>query len=58
MRHVDYIAIPSNSSIELKPGSFHIMLIGLYENLSKNEEKEITLEFKKNGIIKKSLIVK
>ncbi len=29
MRHVDYLIIPSKSVVELKPGSFHIMLIGL-----------------------------
>lgn len=45
MRPVDSIEIKKNDSIELKPGSFHIMFIGLKAPLKKDEKKVITLFF-------------
>ena len=41
MRQVKSILIKANSSIELKPGSFHIMFIGLKSPLKKDEKKEL-----------------
>jgi len=51
MRHVDYLIIPHKSSIELKPGSFHIMLIGLNNDLYKDDSVKLTLSFKISGNI-------
>jgi len=42
MRRVDGIDIPANGVAELKPGGLHIMLIGLHEPLT--PDNEITLE--------------
>lgn len=49
MRHVDYLVIPSKSAVELKPGSFHIMLIGLKKDLVIGDSGKLTLEFKNAG---------
>lgn len=49
MRHVDYVIIPKKSSMELKPGSFHIMLIGLNSDLDNGDSGKITLRFSKAG---------
>lgn len=49
MRHVEYLVIPSRSIVELKPGSYHIMLIGLNKDLQKGELVKIKLYFKVNG---------
>lgn len=49
MRHVDYIVIPSKSIVELKPGSFHIMIIGLNKDLSLDQQVKIKLLFKVTG---------
>ena len=38
MREVPKIIIPAKGSTQLKPGSFHIMLIGLTKPLKLNEE--------------------
>lgn len=51
MRHVDYLIIPSKSFVELKPGSFHIMLIGLNKDLVKEDSGKIKLSFKNSGEI-------
>lgn len=58
MRHVDFIPIPANSSVKLKPGSFHVMLIGLNSDLKKGDNKKIDLLFKRNNSISISLEVK
>ena len=49
MRHVDYLIIPRKSEVELKPGSFHIMLIGLIKDLGIGDTGTLTLTFKNNG---------
>ena len=51
MRHVDYLVIPKNSVVELKPGSFHIMFIGLNEDLAIDQISKFNLFFRVNGEI-------
>lgn len=51
MYQVPKIDIKANSSTVLKPGGFHIMLIGLYKPLKVDENIELTLEFS-NGLTK------
>jgi copper(I)-binding protein len=51
MRHIDYLVIPKNSTVELKPGSFHIMFIGLNKDLAIDENISLKLFFKVNGEI-------
>ena len=58
MREVGQIIIPAKSTFELKPGSFHIMLIGLKEDIKKDDKGEITLFFKLAGEVKVKLQVK
>lgn len=58
MRHVDYLIIPSKSIVELKPGGFHIMLIGLNKDLQKGESGKVNLHFKLNGQKEIDFIVK
>jgi copper(I)-binding protein len=41
--------IPAGSSVELKPGGLHIMLLGLRRPLLEGEELELLLEFEKSG---------
>ncbi len=45
MTQVPEIAIPAHADAELKPGSYHIMLINLVEPLTEGTDVEITLEF-------------
>ena len=45
MRQVSHIDIPANSSVELKPGSYHIMLMGLEKELSAGTTETLTLTF-------------
>ncbi len=45
MRQVDKINIPANSSVELKPGGYHIMLIGLTKKIKSGDKVKLTLEF-------------
>jgi hypothetical protein len=45
MRKVSQIDIPANGSAELKPGSYHIMLIGLEKDLKTGTTETLTLTF-------------
>ena len=45
MAQVPEIAIPAHEDAVLKPGSYHIMLIGLLEPLTEGTDVEISLEF-------------
>jgi periplasmic copper chaperone A len=45
MAQVQEIPIPAQADAVLKPGSYHIMLIGLLEPLTEGTDVEITLEF-------------
>lgn len=45
MRQVGQIDIPANGSVELKPGSYHIMLMGLKKELAAGTTETLTLTF-------------
>lgn len=51
MRPVDGVDIPAGGTVLLKPGSFHVMLIGLHKGLALNDTFEVTLEFQQAGKI-------
>ena len=42
------IALPADGELELKPGSYHIMIIGLKQDLNVGDEITILLHFKKH----------
>ena len=52
MRPVDRVEIPAGGTLELKPGSYHIMLIGLNQDLKVGDSIEITLKLEKAGDVK------
>jgi copper(I)-binding protein len=45
MRQVPKIVIPANGTTELKPGGYHIMLIGLQRKIKAGDKIELNLEF-------------
>lgn len=45
MRQVEKISVPANGETELKPGGFHIMLIGLTRKIKDGDMIDISLEF-------------
>ena len=52
MQKVDRVEIPAGGKLELKPGSYHIMLIGLNQELKVGDKIDITLKFEKAGDVK------
>jgi copper(I)-binding protein len=42
----EVIALPANGKLELKPGSYHIMLFGLKQDLKAGDKIQLTLHFK------------
>lgn len=45
------LEIPVNGTLAMKPGGYHIMLIGLVKPLKTGDEIEITLSFEKAGAV-------
>jgi copper(I)-binding protein len=43
------VAVAANGSVELKPGSYHLMLMGLKKPLKAGETIPLTLDFEKAG---------
>ena len=52
MREVKQIVIPAKTTFELKPGAQHVMLMKLKQDIKKGYVGDVTLYFKKAGIIK------
>jgi copper(I)-binding protein len=49
MRPVQAIPVPANGKTELKPGGYHIMLMGLKHDLKPGEKVAVTLKFERGG---------
>jgi len=49
MVHVEAIDVPANGMLQMKPGGYHIMLMGLKVPLKEGDEIELTLTFEKAG---------
>jgi copper(I)-binding protein len=49
MRQITGIEIPVNGTVELKPGGYHLMLMGLDSPIKDGEQLKMTLQFEKAG---------
>lgn len=58
MHKLNSIDIPHGRTIELKPGEYHIMFIGLKKQLAAGEQVNIALKFEKAGIVEVAVPVK
>jgi periplasmic copper chaperone A len=57
MRQVDAIAIKAGQTVELKPGGYHLMLMGLKAPLKAGSSFPLTLKFEKAGEVTVSVKV-
>ncbi len=51
MQPVARLEIPAGGSVKLEPGSYHIMLIGLRQDLAAGDSVTLTLTFEKAGTV-------
>lgn len=49
MQEVDALSLPKDQTVELKPQSYHLMVMGLYAPLKEGDEHIFILEFEKAG---------
>ena len=49
MQEVDGLNLPKGTLVELKPQSYHLMVMGLVKPLIETESYSFTLEFEKAG---------
>lgn len=52
MRKIDRLEIPAGGTMELKPGSYHVMLIELTSELTVGQKIELSLKFEMAGDVK------
>lgn len=52
------LVIPAGETVSLKPGSYHLMFIGLTEQLKPDERRKATLKFEKSGEIEVEFVVR
>ena len=45
MRAVDKVALPAGKSVQLKPGSYHVMLMDITQPLAEGQTVPVTLTF-------------
>lgn len=57
MSQVMGIEVPAGSSIEFKPGGYHIMLFGTDKKYGVGDKIDLTLEFEKAGTVEKTVEV-
>ena len=57
MRRIREITIPANSSVDLTPTGYHIMLIKLKQPLKQGDQHSVTLEYKNKGTVEVDFIV-
>jgi copper(I)-binding protein len=58
MSRVNAIVVPARGKVELKPGGYHVMLIGLKRALNVGDHVDVTLTFAHGGKIKVTADVK
>jgi copper(I)-binding protein len=49
MRQVEEIALPAGQTVELKPGGYHLMFVGLKAPLKAGDKFPLKLRFEKAG---------
>jgi copper(I)-binding protein len=58
MRPVPAIPVPAKGKTELKPGGYHIMLMGLKRDLKPGETIPVTLKFERGGEVRIEAAIK
>lgn len=51
MHPIERLDVPGDGSVSLEPGSFHVMLMGLSEELAVGDTLELELVFEKAGTV-------
>lgn len=52
MRPIERIPVPAGATVELKPGGYHVMLIGLERELREGDRVPLELAFEKAGTMR------
>jgi hypothetical protein len=58
MRQVKFVSVAANSKLKFEPGGFHVMLIGLMQDLIIGNSFDVTINFKHAGKIKVKAVVR
>jgi copper(I)-binding protein len=51
MRPIPRLPVPAGGSVEMKPGGYHVMLLGLTRDLKLGDTVDVTLTFEQAGVM-------
>jgi copper(I)-binding protein len=52
------LTVPAGGQVELKPGGYHVMLIGLTQDLKEGDRFQLVLQFEKSGTLTVEAVVR
>jgi copper(I)-binding protein len=55
---VPQVDVPARGRVEFKPGGYHVMLVGLKQDLQEGDTLKLTLQFEKSGEIQLAVPVR
>jgi hypothetical protein len=58
MRAVPVLTIPPRGAVELAPGGYHLMFVGLTRPLRPGDSAPVTLTFQRAGVVHARLVVR
>ncbi len=58
MKKLEWLEIPKNTTVELKPGATHLMLIDVKSSVADGDSAKLILEFERAGSIEIEALVK
>jgi len=58
MYQVPAVDVPAGGEVQLKPGSFHVMLFGLTRDLKEGDTVDVSLQFEKAGTVPVRAVVR
>lgn len=58
MKQVEFVVVPAKSSVEFKPGGYHVMLMNLKKDLKIGLKVKLELIFRHAGAVKVHAVVK
>ena len=58
MSEIPGLAIPANGQVELKSGSYHIMMMNVNTDLVEGQKMKVSLTFEKAGVVEVEAVIK
>ena len=58
MEMIPQVTIPAGGTVQFAPGGYHVMLVGLKQELKVGDQVKVTLTFEQAGVVQVTALVK